>query len=62
MQVGGCGRLMLVFIILKLTNVIDWSWLWVTSPLWIPILSCVVSWILILVSNLLLEFWRAKYD
>jgi len=22
-----------VFLILKLTKVIDWSWLWVTSPL-----------------------------
>jgi hypothetical protein len=27
--------LLLIFIILKLTNVIDWSWLWVLSPLWI---------------------------
>lgn len=26
----------IVFLILKLTNVIDWSWWWVTSPLWIP--------------------------
>jgi uncharacterized protein (DUF983 family) len=26
-----------VFLILKLTKVIDWSWLWVTSPLWIPL-------------------------
>lgn len=25
----------IVFLILKLTNVISWSWLWVTSPLWI---------------------------
>ena len=27
--------LLLIFIILKLTHVIDWSWLWVLSPLWI---------------------------
>ena len=26
-----------VFLTLKLTNNIDWSWWWVTSPLWIPI-------------------------
>ena len=26
----------IVFIILKLTGVIDWSWLWVLSPFWIP--------------------------
>jgi hypothetical protein len=27
--------LFIVFLILKLTNVIDWSWWWVTCPLWI---------------------------
>jgi hypothetical protein len=29
--------LFLIFLILKLTNNISWSWWWVTSPLWIPI-------------------------
>ena len=33
--------LTIVFIILKLTNVITWSWWWVLSPLWIP-------WVIIL--------------
>ena len=28
--------LTILFIILKLTHVISWSWLWVFSPLWIP--------------------------
>jgi hypothetical protein len=35
---SGVGLPMLVFIIfliLKLTHNIDWSWWWVTSPLWI---------------------------
>jgi hypothetical protein len=27
----------IVFLILKLTGNIDWSWWWITSPLWIPI-------------------------
>lgn len=31
------GVLFIVFLILKLTNVIDWSWWWVTAPLWGPI-------------------------
>jgi hypothetical protein len=26
--------LFIVFLVLKLTHVIDWSWLWVTCPLW----------------------------
>ena len=36
---GGMGLgtiLFLIFLVLKLTNYIDWSWWWVTSPLWIP--------------------------
>jgi len=28
--------LFIVFIVLKLTKVIDWSWWWVSSPLWLP--------------------------
>jgi len=32
------GLLTIVFITLKLTNVIAWSWLWVLSPLWISLL------------------------
>ncbi len=26
----------LIFLTLKITNQIDWSWWWVTSPLWLP--------------------------
>ena len=29
--------LALLFIGLKLGGVIDWSWIWVLSPIWIPI-------------------------
>ena len=35
--VGFLGLLTLLFIGLKLTGHITWSWLWVVSPLWIPI-------------------------
>jgi len=35
--VGFTGLLLLVFITLKLCDVIDWSWGWVLAPLWIPI-------------------------
>ena len=33
--IGFAGLLTIVFIVLKLTGVIAWSWLWVLSPLWI---------------------------
>lgn len=25
-----------IFFILKITEIINWSWWWVTAPLWIP--------------------------
>ena len=31
-----CEVLLVVFIILKLCKVINWSWWWVLSPFWIP--------------------------
>lgn len=33
--IGFAGLLTIVFITLKLTGVISWSWLWVLSPIWI---------------------------
>jgi len=31
------GLLTVLFIGLKLTHVIDWSWWWVLSPMWMPV-------------------------
>lgn len=36
--------LFVVFLILKLTHNIDWSWWWVTSPLWIGAAFDVLIW------------------
>lgn len=38
MQIGFPGLLTLIFITLKLTGHIDWSWVWVLSPTWITLL------------------------
>lgn len=35
-SIGFGGLLALLFIGLKLTGHIDWSWLWVLAPLWLP--------------------------
>ena len=32
--IGFLGLLSIAFIILKLTGYINWSWLWVLSPIW----------------------------
>lgn len=41
MKLGFFSVLTLIFVTLKLTNVIAWSWWWVLSPLWL-------SWIVLL--------------
>ena len=46
---GLCGSLVALFIILKFTNVVSWSWLWVFSPIWITLIICVVTFGSILV-------------
>ena len=38
---GVGGLLGVLFVALKLTGYIDWSWLWVLAPFWIP-------WVIIL--------------
>lgn len=35
--IGFLGILTLIFITLKLTGYIAWSWVWVVAPLWIPL-------------------------
>lgn len=35
--IGVTGLLGVVFVVLKLTDVIDWSWWYVTMPFWMPI-------------------------
>ena len=32
--IGFAGLLTIVFITLKLTEYIDWSWWWILSPIW----------------------------
>ena len=54
---GGIGFfsvLTIVFIILKLVGVIDWSWVWVLSPTWI---STAVVLIILLVVSINGDWW-----
>ena len=49
--VGFLGLLTLLFIGLKLTGYITWSWVWVLSPIWIPIsiALAIISLVILLV-------------
>ena len=39
--------LLVVFVVLKLVGTVNWSWWWVLSPFWIPIVLLVLVLILI---------------
>lgn len=47
--------LFLVFLVLKLTDHIDWSWWWVTAPLWIPASVLVLGLTVALIAT-----WRER--
>lgn len=47
--VGFFGLLAIVFITLKLLNVITWSWWLVTAPLWGPFALVLLTFILLLI-------------
>ena len=46
--------LLIIFVVLKLTHNIDWSWWWVLSPLWIP-LSLYLVFVVILFIAVIIE-------
>lgn len=50
-NVGGgfCGMLTIAFIVLKLCGVIDWSWVWVVAPIWIPLAFVISVYIICLI-------------
>jgi len=52
------GVLLVMFIVLKLTNLINWSWLWVLSPLWIPVSMVVVFTVLTALVVLIMEAFK----
>lgn len=43
--------LLVVFIILKLCKVINWSWFWVLSPLWISLIIYIILVIIIKINS-----------
>lgn len=45
--IGFVGVLTIIFVVLKLINVIDWNWFWVLSPIWISAILTLVILIFI---------------
>ena len=38
--------LLVVFIILKLCGVVNWSWWWVLSPVWISLIIVIICYLI----------------
>lgn len=54
--IGFFGVLTILFIALKLLGIINWSWIWVLSPLWIPFSIVIFSLLIILIA----AYWSSK--
>lgn len=55
--IGFVGLLTILFIGLKLTNYISWSWLWVLSPIWISVII-----VLLIIIVVLLQWIKITID
>jgi hypothetical protein len=52
--------LTIVFITLKLTNVIDWGWGWVLAPLWLPVALMVAVFLLLITAYIIIKILDIK--
>lgn len=55
---GGCSMsigtfLGIIFIVLKLVGLIEWSWVWVLCPFWIGAIITILSFIVSIIASLI---------
>ena len=59
------GILTLIFITLKLTHFIDWSWWWVLAPMWVPLsialLLILIAYAIVFISNKAIDRKRKNF-
>ena len=53
--IGFAGALAILFIALKLTGYIAWSWVWVLSPIWISLAFAVL---ILLIVGFIMSFFK----
>lgn len=58
--VGLSGLLTVAFIVLKLTGVIHWRWVWVLAPLWIDLAIVLLLLAIIAILNKLSDLRRRR--
>ena len=55
-QIGSFPTLLTIaFIVLKLYNVISWSWWWILSPIWIPIAITIIGLLFLFILYIIYE-------
>ncbi len=59
--IGFVGLLTIAFVVLKLCSVIEWSWWWVLSPIWIAA-ALVLAILLVIGSILVASFATGARD
>ena len=52
---GLCNMTFIAFLVLKLCHVIDWSWWWITAPLWGPAAFVILMVVLVVGIGVFLE-------
>lgn len=50
----------IAFIILKLCNVINWSWWWVLSPIWMPAATVLLILLFTLLRRMIIKLFEKK--
>ena len=61
--------LTLIFILMRITHIIDWSPLWILSPLWLPFVLCIIilgcpyiilgiGWVILTIWEFLEKYYR----
>ena len=56
------GLLTIAFIVLKLCGVINWAWIWVFAPLWLPIVLVVGVYLIVVFFSLIFALIASKFD
>lgn len=58
--IGFFGLLTIVFIVLKLLGIIDWEWIWVLAPIWIPLSLVLIGLLLGGAGYLAYRQWKKR--
>ena len=55
-QIGSFPTLLTIaFIVLKLCNVITWSWWWVLAPIWIPVAIAALGVLFVFILHMIFD-------